>query len=234
MRNRVPKGRRRGAAALAGALAVALLIGSGAGVWAADDDEEVPWDTKIMRRFLKDLGLQRDGEQIEYRERAPLVVPPSRALPPPRDAGAVTTSNPAWPNDPDVKARKAAVTNKKKLNRTAAEAMEAEGRPLSRSELEVGRVPPGTDNRKPQSPEESARPMRPSELGSKGIFSDLFSTFRSDKTEVGTFTGEPVRESLTAPPPGYQTPSPNQPYGVGPQVERHQPAKPEDRLTGGR
>ena len=29
------------------------------------------------------------------------------------------------------------------------------------------------------------------------------------------FTGEPPRDTLTAPPAGYQTPSPNYAYGVG-------------------
>jgi hypothetical protein len=33
--------------------------------------------------------------------------------------------------------------------------------------------------------------------------------------EKATFTGEPTRGSLTQPPPGYQTPSPNQPYAAG-------------------
>ena len=59
--------------------------------------------------------------------------------------------------------------------------------------------------------------MAPSELG---YFGGLFSRrlrFRlagSPKDEVGTFTQEPPREALTAPPAGYQTPSPAAPYGV--------------------
>jgi hypothetical protein len=232
MRNRVPTRRRRSAAALAGTLALALAMAAGMGNALAEDEEEVPWDTKILRQFLKDLGLQRDGEQIEYRERAPLVVPPSRNLPPPQAAGALN-SNPAWPNDPDVRQRKADTTNKKKPYRSAAEATIEDARPLSRSELEVGRIPAGTGSAKRgQTPEESARPMRPAELGSKSIFSGMFSSFGPDKGETGTFTSEPARESLTAPPPGYQTPSPNQPYGLAP--AKPQAAKPEDRLTGGR
>jgi len=44
------------------------------------------------------------------------------------------------------------------------------------------------------------------------------------------FTGEPKRTDLTAPPPGYQTPSPDQPYGPG----KAGPAKPtNDYLTRG-
>ena len=41
------------------------------------------------------------------------------------------------------------------------------------------------------------------------------------------FTGEPARASLTDPPPGYQTPSPDQPYGLG----KDKPAKVDDYYT---
>lgn len=37
-----------------------------------------------------------------------------------------------------------------------------------------------------------------------------------NKEEYATFGGEPVRDRLTDPPIGYRTPSPEQPYGVGP------------------
>ncbi len=57
--------------------------------------------------------------------------------------------------------------------------------------------------------------MSPSELGyTGGLFSNMFGG-GNDKEEAARFTGEPARTSLTEPPPGYQTPSPNQPYGVG-------------------
>ena len=42
------------------------------------------------------------------------------------------------------------------------------------------------------------------------------------RSETGTFTGEPARESLTAPPAGYQTPSPAQPYGIGRRTSKGQ------------
>jgi hypothetical protein len=85
----------------------------------------------------------------------------------------------------------------------------------------------------PQNPDESARAMRPSELGSKSFFSDIFSSF-SDKGETGTFNGEPARESLTAPPAGYQTPSPAQPYGLAPKNAKGKAATVEDRAEGTR
>jgi hypothetical protein len=209
--------------------AVAMMLGTG-GALAQDDEEEVPLDTKIFRQFMKDLGIRRDGESIDYRERAPLVVPPSRDLPPPQRESSVTT-NPAWPKDPDVTARKAEAAKKKEPKRTAAQTMEAEGRPLSRDELDKGKAAPGTGSGAPQSPDDSARAFRPSELGSKAFFKDVFSSF-SNEGETGTFTGEPVRESLTAPPEGYQTPSPSQPYGLGPKNQKAKPTTVEDRAAG--
>ena len=72
MRDQTPKRPRRLAAAAAITLAMALALGAG-GARAEDDDENVPLDTKLWRQFMKDIGLQRDGEaMIDYRERAPL------------------------------------------------------------------------------------------------------------------------------------------------------------------
>ena len=54
--------------------------------------------------------------------------------------------------------------------------------------------------------------LSPSQLGVKTSFSSIFG---SAKKESAPFTGEPARESLTQPPSGYQTPSPNYAYGTG-------------------
>src|SRR6201997_1035907 len=104
MRSRNPNRLRRAAAAAAVALALALAWSAGS-ARAEDDDENVPLDTKLFRQFMKDLGLSRSGDgMIEYRERAPLAVPPTRELPPPRDEADVSKT-PAWPKDPDVARR---------------------------------------------------------------------------------------------------------------------------------
>jgi hypothetical protein len=64
-----------------------------------------------------------------------------------------------------------------------------------------------------QSDAEIGRPLRPSELGSSSIFNWRALT-GSSANETAKFEGEPSRGQLTQPPPGYQTPSGNQPYGA--------------------
>src|SRR5262249_54084598 len=108
MRKRQPGRLRRLSAAQAVTLAIAIAWSAGCARAADDDEEDVPLDTKLIRQFMKDIGLQRDGPGIDYTERAPLVVPPSRNLPPPRSEEEVAAKTPAWPKDPDVKRRKEA------------------------------------------------------------------------------------------------------------------------------
>jgi hypothetical protein len=65
------------------------------------------------------------------------------------------------------------------------------------------------------------KPVLPSELGYfGGLFSSRAWGFSGYQDETGTFTSEPARDQLTQPPPGYQTPSAAQPYGVTRRVER--------------
>jgi hypothetical protein len=240
MRKQDPIGRRRGAAAVTLALAVtALTVSLGAvslsvvgSAFAADDDEDVPLDTKILRQVLKDWGLRRgDESEIEYRERAPLVVPPSRNLPKPQEETAATKT-PAWPNDPDVKRRKQeAAAEKARLK--GGYSAEEQARALRPSELDQPGRKASDSNPARRTAEDTARPMSPSDLGSKNVFGKLFSSFNPNKpSEVAPFTGEPPRASMTAPPAGYQTPSPNQPYGVGPAKDNYAVPRAEDQAVG--
>jgi hypothetical protein len=225
MRSRYPKRLRRAAAA-AVALALVLAWSTGSARAAEDDDENIPLDSKLWRQFMKDLGLRRDGDQagIDYRERAPLVVPPSRDLPPPRDEAEVAGKTAAWPKDPDVNRRKQELAAEKarlKGNLSVEEQMRA----LRPDELDKpGRGDKkGADSNAPGvSAEEASRPMMPSDLGTKTqkIFGSVWSTFTPAKPESAPFTGEPPRDAMTAPPSGYQTPSPNYPYGMGVQDNR--------------
>ncbi|HYY38159.1 MAG TPA: hypothetical protein VE801_10520 [Xanthobacteraceae bacterium] len=234
MRDQTPTRLRRLAAAAAITLALALALGAGGARAEEDDDENVPLDTKLWRQFMKDIGLQRDGDRtIDYRERAPLVVPPSRNLPPPLSEDELTAKTPAWPKDPDVKRRKdQAAAEKARLKGTNS--VEEQMRVLRPDELDKpGRAAKGSDAKGAgKTAEESSRPMMPSELGTntKKIFGSIISSFTPAQPEAEPFTGEPTRDSMTAPPAGYQTPSPNYPYGIGTQDRRGKASTLEERM----
>jgi hypothetical protein len=203
--------------AFAGALGLAVLAAlHPTRALAQDDDEDDKksgWnlDKKLLNDLMRNLGLRNGNEsQIEYRERSPLVIPPSKNLPPPEQAG--TGRDAAWPVDPDVKRKKEAAAKRK--DRKGYDP-DYEERNLTPSELN----PPGVGRSagRPGTPgsigdEGGGNPMQPSALG---YFGGLFSSFGgSSKDEIATFDREPPRNSLTAPPSGYQTPSGAQPYGI--------------------
>jgi hypothetical protein len=55
-------------------------------------------ESTLWGSMLKGLGVGGENN-IEYRERPPLVVPQTRDLPPPQ-AGGAARANPNWPTDP--------------------------------------------------------------------------------------------------------------------------------------
>src|SRR6516165_325872 len=134
-------------AALACGLGAVLIVACVATSLAGDDEEEdnVP-DVQMMRSILKGFGLKRGDEAIEYRERSPLVVPPTRDLPPPESEISVKSKNAAWPVDADEKRRKDALAVKRKASSID------ESRALRPNEM----MPGGTDARaKAQDPASS-------------------------------------------------------------------------------
>ncbi|MBI5114526.1 MAG: hypothetical protein HZA68_21400 [Rhodovulum sp.] len=216
--------------ALAGALSMLLLIGTGGDRVRAEEDDELP-DVKMFRSIMRGLGLRKPGEEnhIEYRERSPLVVPPSRDLPPPETA-SVVERNPAWPEDTDVKRRREAKQNARKSIDWEDEARSLSPRELNRQGASRTAAAPAA-GQKPT--EEAINPVKPSELGyGGGLFSWRSLMGAEPKEEYGSFDKEPRRTDLTQPPPGYLTPSPNQPYGVGKSTERAKPANPMDAAVG--
>ncbi len=207
-------------AALSLALGAVMLVTSAP----ARAEEDVPLDRKILRGILEGIGLRQDREAINYQERAPLVIPPARDLPPPEKTDALVEKNPAWPKDPDVRRRKA--EEKRDRNRNVSEEREREQNPLREDQLTPGpgrKNYPAPNDGYEASPYGYGNPLPPTQLGSK-LFGKMFG---KDDEEVGKFTGEPPRAALTAPPRGYQTPSPDQPYGLG----KAAPAKPKDYHT---
>jgi hypothetical protein len=199
-----------GRAALAATIGMAVVIGSaGTFARAADDDDDALLDTKILRGIMKGLGMRKEEASIDYRERSPLVLPPGKelqSLPTPEsDARAKKTAG--WPDDPDIKA----VKQRKDAERDRKPYTEGvDDRPLLPSQYEnPTRVK--RDNASGGSVEDASRPSTQAELGAKSLFSKIW----GPKDEFATFVAEPPRGSLIDPPPGYRTPSPNQPFGVG-------------------
>jgi hypothetical protein len=191
-------------------LGIGLVMTSGV-ARAEDDDDDKTIEEKIIEGIMAGIGgTNMENRGIEYRERSPLVVPPKLDLPPPVSTSA-EVNNPKWPKDPDEARRKAAIAARKKESKDPREA----SRVLLPSELNVARTAaPARTSNDPIQPGVSSNPMlSPSQLGYTGGLSGLFG---GNKAETAPFKGEPTRESLTQPPAGYQTPSPNFAYGTGP------------------
>jgi hypothetical protein len=163
---------------------------------------------KIMETFgLRDPNSSYAG--IDYNERSPLVVPPTRDLPPPEASTAPPAPN--WPKDQDMLRRAKAKSEEKKVA-PKPDYVADSSRPLMPNELDPAGAPRVNT---PIDSSASANSLM-SDPRDQGVKKSLFSGMFSSKTEYTTFTGEPSREALTDPPPGYLTPSPDQPYGVGP------------------
>src|SRR5256886_1416555 len=81
---------------------VLLALPVAASAQQAQDGDEDTFEQKIIKNILGGMGVDVGRPGIDYRERSPLVIPPTRDLPPPQAAGT-TTSNPAWPREADHK-----------------------------------------------------------------------------------------------------------------------------------
>lgn len=211
--------RRFQGTALAGVLGIFVLLASGAHAFAQspvsqDDDDDDTFEQKIIKGMLNGLGVDTGRPTIDYRERSPLVIPPSTNLPPP-DSNARLVKNPAWPNDPDTKKHKPPPAETRLVNGSLRNnAME--NPQLMPSELNKGRADGAS---KVTAPDPNAnldpgRPVMPDALGYAGGL--MTSVFGYTKEESEPFTGEVPRTNLTQPPAGYQTPSPAYPYGIAP------------------
>ena len=206
--------RARLARAAGGAALAALIVCASGAARAGDDD--VSASPSIYDKIMETIGVG-GGPNIQYGERSPLVVPPTKDLPPPQADAPPPVPN--WPQDPDIARRKQAKV-KEKPKAHPDYAIES-SRPLRPDELRGSGAPAGSGGTATASAgDEAPRPK-------KSIFG--FSFFH--KEEYATFTGEPARTSLTDPPPGYMTPSPDQPYGIGADQKKYKVPTVADRAT---
>jgi hypothetical protein len=156
----------------------------------------------FMKDFLGSIGIiPKERPPIEYRERAPLVLPPKMELRDPADPRSIQASNPQWPNDPDViaarrRAQEASLpvtqTEKRRLDQNPT---------LSIHEIRQGRRPgaevPNAPVVRRGDNARDALLVHPDELRAQG---------RKEDVALSSME-EPDRGRLTEPPPGFRKPT---------------------------
>ena len=165
----------------------------------------------LFKNLIEGSGLFGSSKaDIEYKQRAPLVVPPSSSLPKPQEAGAHRSA--AWPDDPDV-ARRRAERDSSNILYQNTESYRANTRPLmSQEELRRGRVagrangPDGIvadhNNYNNQ--------IQPIRVGRE------MAARQSQTDEANLAYGsEPARRYLHEPPTGYRRPAATAALGPG-------------------
>jgi hypothetical protein len=178
--------------ALSSALALIALAGIAPGVARAQDSG----DSGLFGSMLKTLGIGGENN-IEYKQRPPLVVPPTRTLPPPQTTA--TARDPNWPADP-----KSAVRKK------GDQVRDLDRLPVPQRPPEPGTAAAGAPSAGSPDTTAAIPPSQPAASG--GFFGNLFS---SSERPAGPLTSAaPTRKSLIQPPPDYESPAPAQPYGA--------------------
>jgi hypothetical protein len=153
------------------------------------------------------LGLPtEEKEPIEYRERAPLVVPPTQNLRPPVEAGDAASRRANWPQDPDaLERRRAAEEARRPRSVESITARDAgTGRRLTVDEIRAGRVAGQEVVRQPEGNLDIVQRQ-------SNVFGGLAAIREMDRRSAGAEANlareEPRREFLTDPPKGLRQPS---------------------------
>jgi hypothetical protein len=168
---------------------------------------------------LLDIGrilLGLPGEEkppIEYRERAPLVVPPSQNLRPPAEAIAPDQRRANWPQDPDVAARRKAAEDARKpvfIDTISGREMNASRR-MTVDEVRAGRVAGQEVVRAPQQMIDDR--ARANVMGGLTTLREMDQQISGAPGADGSIArAEPRREFLTEPPSGLRRPADNAPF----------------------
>jgi hypothetical protein len=193
------------------AAAAGLVVCAGATGARAGDNDIMSRPNSVYNDIMRTIGLEDSGDAVNYSERSPLVIPPTRNLPPPvADAPPKVAG---WPEDPNA----ARGNTKKKHTGPVPDWAVTLAQPLLPSQLNaVHGSSPGSNN--------VGRPGAPGLAGNGAPDkTDIFNLFSFHKSHYATFTGAPPRRRLTDPPSSYLIPSPDQPYGIGPGQQRFKP-----------
>ncbi|MBN9060933.1 MAG: hypothetical protein BGP06_16825 [Rhizobiales bacterium 65-9] len=154
----------------------------------------------IFTEVFSAIGItSKPKEPIDYRERAPLVVPPKSALPTPQAPAETRAAN--WPNDPDVVARRKAAED---ARLPALQIWQREEPRLSPGALRNG---PRTATNNPAPPR-----WRHEDDTTDLIITPTMQMKDADNRRATSLSNlrpgeEPQRDSLTDPPAGYRKPT---------------------------
>jgi hypothetical protein len=157
-----------------------------------------------IKAALSAIGLtEPERPPINYRERAPLVLPPAKggaavALPPPQ--ASLRETDPQWPKDPEaVKRSREAEEAKKPITRGYSGRMSDNNATLSIWEMRQGRRPdagvPTENEYKPGDNQRESTWLNPLQL---------FAGKKDEDSQPSDV--EPARDLLTDPPSGYRKP----------------------------
>jgi hypothetical protein len=184
---------------MAPAAVLVLSLGSVAATPAlAADDGQESFVSAVLAMFGIDKGTNKDaGPAIDYRERAPLVLPPKMELRQPVPSVAARTR--VWPQDPElVKARKAAEQRAKAPRVSDSDHDTAISAEESRRR--------GTLDPNAKAPTSNC--LEEHTCDPTTFWSMLKNTKKQDTEKFVLVPGrEPPREYLTQPPPGYLSPT---------------------------
>lgn len=178
----------------------------------------------FMKDMLGTIGIiPKARPNIEYRERAPLVLPPRMDLREPARPGALQASNPQWPKDPDVAAARR-LEAEARVPVTETERRRLEQNPtLSPTELSKGRRAPTKAD-----VEASKIPVyRPGDNSKEGFWvpPDQLRAAKKDDESILAVGVEPERRDLTEPPTGFRkaTAPLTRDFAVEPKVDESDP-----------
>lgn len=181
-------------------------------------------------KFLLGLPTGDDKAPIDYRERAPIVVPPSTNLRPPAEAAAPDQRRANWPQDPDVLARRKAAADAGKpvmVDSVTGHEIGGPVRRLSPQQIRDGRVAGQEVGGVAQRPRYDDKDFH-------NVMGGLTTLREMDKQSSATASAdgnldrtEPKREFLTDPPGGLRRPADNAAFKatregeVGPRKDPH-------------
>jgi hypothetical protein len=156
----------------------------------------------FMKDLLGTMGIiPKERPPIEYRERAPLVLPPKMELREPADSRAVQAAHPQWPNDPDVlAARRREADARTPVTQTERRRLE-QNPTLSIHEIRQGR--------RPGAEIPTAPVVRRGDNARDALLvsPDELRAVKSKDDAALSSLEEPDRGSLTEPPSGFRKPT---------------------------